>query len=64
MLFTGIYARHRYTEESCINARFDEAVVANKQSCFDACPQPLNKTGACYAKSVENIHMTVCQPFS
>jgi hypothetical protein len=42
----------KYTEETCINARFDAAVVANKQECFDACPKPLNKTGGCYSKCV------------
>ena len=27
----------RYTEESCINARFDAAVIENKNECFDTC---------------------------
>ena len=25
----------KYTEETCINARFDAAVIANKKDCFD-----------------------------
>ena len=52
----------KFTNESCVNARFDAAVVATGKACFANCTQPLNTSDTCYttcyAKTLEGDHST------